>query len=820
MDDLRRVSTATNPDTEAYGFTPDRPVTTIAIPAPPTRPEKPEGLSVVGKSLPKVDAYVKVTGSLKYADDIVLARTVFGRMVRSPHAHARIERVNVERARALPGVVAVVTGDEIPVLYGHLPSSPDETALAIDKVRYVGEPVVAVIAEDELTAEEALELVEVEYEPLDSVMSIEDGLRDDLNKIHEDSRKRANIHKEVHLEFGPVAEGFAGADRIFEDEYFFDGNTHAPLEQHSVLANCELDGKITIWSSTQNPHYLHRVMASVLGMPASRLRIVACPVGGGFGAKTDVFNHEVVAAYASRKLGRPVKFTLTREEVFYAHRGRHPVLMKLRTGVLRDGTITAVKLDTWLDGGAFSSYGVASTYYTGALLPVTYKIPAFTFNGVRVFTNKPPCGPKRGHGTPQPRFAFECQLDKIADELGLDAAEYRRRIAVEPYSTTANQLRITSCGLDQCIEAVNTRGGYSAKHGKLPYGKGIGIAASAYITGAGMPIYRNAMPHSGAIVKVDRSGGVTVFCGVSDCGQGSTHMLATVVAEALGVDIMDVQVFMADTDLTPVDLGSYSSRVTFMAGNAARYAAESVREKLAAVAGPKLGIPPERCGFARRRVFDRDDPGHGLPLLEVFQLAEAHYGTLAGVGSYTPPEGIKGDFKGAGVGPSPAYTYSACVAEVDVDAETGEVRVERIVLAHDCGRALNPAVVEGQIEGSVYMALGEILMERSEYRGDLHKYPNLLDYKTLMSVDMPVIETIIIETDDIEGPYGAKEVGQGALLPVIPAVANAVADAVGVRINANPLTPWAVLKALEEKRTARKAGHASGAASREGAELP
>jgi len=658
---------------------------------------------MIGKALPRIDAYAKVTGRAVYADDIVLPRTLFGKLLRSPHAHARIVRIDCAPALRRPGVVAVATGSDLPLRYGILPSSQDETVFAIDKVRYVGEPVAAVVAEDEFTAQEALALIEVEYESLSPILTIEDALREDLPKIHADSRKANNVHKDAHLVFGDLEAAFADADRVFEDEYFYEGNTHAAMEEHSATADGDAE-KMTIWTSCQTPHYLHRIAAEVLQMPASRLRIVAPFIGGGFGGKTEPLHHELAAAYLARKTGRPVKFTLTREEVFYAHRGRHPVKMKLKTGVKNDGTITACHLQTWLDGGAYGSYGVATTYYTGALTPVTYKIPAYAFDGCRVYTNKPPCGPKRGHGTVQPRFAFESQLDKIADELNLDAAEYRARIAVDPNSRTVNGLRITSCGIRECLDAVAERTQYASKHGKLPRGRGIGLAASTYLCGAGLPLYWNAMPHSAAMVKVDRGGGVTVYCGVSDCGQGSQNMLAVIVAETLGVDVQDIRVCSGDTDLTPIDLGSYSSRVTFMAGNAALQAAQSVRAQLDAI-----------------------DPDRALPFAQTAAAAEARFGPLVGIGAYTPPQDLSGDYKGAGVGPSPAYSYSACVAEVRVDLETGRVVVEHVALAHDVGRALNRASVEGQIEGGVYMALGEALMEASAFRNGLHQTPNLLD---------------------------------------------------------------------------------------------
>ncbi len=794
--DLRTVSTSTNPDGDARPPTAARPVNSVFIAAPASSPDKPEGFHVVGKALPKVDTYGKVTGEEKFADDIFLPQMLYGKMLRSVHPHAKLVSIDASKALALPGVVAVATGADLQVRYGILPSSPDETVMAIDRVRYVGDPIACVVADDELTAEEALALIRVEYEPLPAIMSIDEALREDRPQIHPNPRRSNNIHKEAHLEFGDVDGGFSTADKIFEDEFFFEGNTHAPIEQHSVVAQPTADGKLTLWCSTQTPHYLHRIAAAVLQLPGSYVRVIAPPIGGGFGGKTEPFAHELAAGYLALKTGRPVKITLTREEVFYAHRGRHPVRFRLKTGVKNDGSITAIHLQSWLDGGAYGSYGVATTYYTGALTTVTYKVPAYKFDGIRVFTNKPPCGPKRGHGTTQPRFALECQLDKIADALGLDAAEYRKRIAVEADSMTVNGLRITSCGLRQCIDAATGRTAYASKKGRLPRGKGIGIAASSYLCGAGLPIYWNPMPQSGAVVKVDRGGGVTVFCGSSEAGQGSNHMLAAIVADTLGVDVMDVRVCSGDTDLTPVDLGSYSSRVTFMAGNAARAAAAKVREQLRTAAARKLSAAPEEIGLAQRRAYVLSDPKRAITFIEAAQAAEAAFGTIVGTGSYTPPK-LAADYKGSGVGPSPAYSYSVAVAEVEVDWETGFVKVEKITLAHDVGRAINPASVEGQIEGGVYMGLAEALFEEWPFRAGEHKIPNLLDYKMPTSLDTPPIEAIIIETDDREGPFGAKEAGQGPLNPVIPAIANAVADAIKARIYSTPLTPEKVLKALD-----------------------
>jgi 4-hydroxybenzoyl-CoA reductase alpha subunit len=755
--------------------------------------------NVIGKPLPKVDAIAKCTGETKYADDLNLPRMLYGKILRSPHPHALIKSIATSRARALPGVYTVITGQDLPIKFGILPVSQDEEALAIDKVRYVGDPVAAVAAIDEETAEEALKSIDVEYQVLPAIMTMEEALANGENRIH-DYNKVGNIHRAVSLEFGDVEEGFAEADYVREDVFFYEGNTHLPMEQHSAVGHLGPDGKLTLWSSTQTPHYVHRALAKVLELPPSHIRVIATPVGGGFGGKSDPFSHEIVAAKLSMLTGRPVKLTLTREEVFYAHRGRHPVLMWVKTGVKNEGAITAMHFKTFLDGGAYGSYGVASTYYTGALQTVTYKVPRYKFEGLRLFTNKPPCGPKRGHGTPQPRYALEIHLDKIAEDLGLDPVEIRRRHLVEENSLTVNWLRITSCGLKECIDKVIEASGFREKFRRLPYGKGVGFACSSYISGAGLPIYWNNMPHSGVQIKIDRGGGVAVFCGSTDIGQGSDSILAYIVAEVLGIQPEDIRVVTADTDLTPVDLGSYSSRVTVMTGNAAIEAAEKLREFLFEVAADKLDMPADMLTASDRRIYDAKDLEHGISFVEAVQLAEAKFGTLGAVGSYKPPES-PAKYKGGGVGPSPSYSYSACVAQVNCDPETGVLTVEKIWIAHDIGQAINPLLVEGQVEGSVYMGLGEALMEEQVFRKGLHKIPSMLEYKSPTTLEMCDVETILVEPGDPHGPFGAKEAGQGPLLPVPPAIANALYDALGIRIDEVPITPDKVLKALEAKNT-------------------
>jgi len=544
-------------------------------------------------------------------------------------------------------------------------------------------------------------------------------------------------------------------------------------------------------------------------MPASHIRVIACPNGGGFGGKCDVCNHEMVVAKAAVMLGRPVKICLNREEVFYMHRGRHPVLMKFRTGVTKDGKLTGMHLQTLVDGGGYGGYGAASTFYTGALQTVTYELPRYKFEAARVFTNKPPCGPKRGHGTPQPRFGQEVQLDKIAEKLGIDPAELRLGMVAKPNSLTANWLKIGSIGLAQCIQQVVLRSNWKDKHRKMVHGRGVGLACASYLCGAGLPIYWNKMPQSGVQLLVDRSGQVTAFCGATEIGQGSDDVLAAIIAEVLGIDPFDIRCVTGDTGMTPVDLGSYSSRVTVMMGNAAIQAAQKIKDQIAIAAAEQLEVSPEKLIFANGRVsFDSKN----LTFAEAAGFAEEKFGTLGSVGSYKPPRSA-GRYKGAGVGPSPAYSYTACVVEAEVDPVTGWITVPKVWIAHDIGRTINPVLARGQVEGSVYMGLSEALMEEQVFRrlppklsGALvHKIPSLLEYKSLTALDMPEVDTVLIEDPDPNCPFGAKEVGQGPLLPVMPAVANAIYDAVGVRIDELPITPDKVLRGLELKASGKEA---------------
>ena len=633
---------------------------------------------------------------------------------------------------------------------------------------------------------------------------MEDALAEDAPIIHDrdwkDRPRKNNICKTVDLTFGEVEAGMSEADAVIEDTWFYEGSTHAPIEPHCALADWSPDGRLTLWSATQVPHYLHRELAAVLDVPQAKIRVIQPALGGAFGGKSEPFDLEFCAAQLSRKARRPVKILYTREEVFYAHRGRHPMEMRLKVGARADGMLTAVDNDILIDGGGYHSFGMITTYYAGQLLTGPVNFPSYHFRARRVYTNKPCCGPKRGHGSVQPRFAFECALDELAEKLDIDPIEIRRRNAMVSGETTVNGQHLPSTGLAECLDSVSKGSDWTSRHGQMPLGKGLGVGCSMYISGTAYPIYPNEMPQSGVQLQGDRSGRITIFCGASDIGQGSDAMLAYIVSEETGVNPDDIIVVSSDTDLTPVDLGAYSSRVTYMCGIAAREAGQNMRKKMVEALAAKWEVPIEQIGVSMGYYHDREDYSRQLDTRTVLQIAEAAAGTpLSSSGGYRT-RAVGGKYRGGTIGASPAYSTTAHVAQVDVDVETGIVRVEKVWVAHDCGRALNPTLVEGQIEGSVYMGYAEALMEAQVYdeRG-LHTGPNLLDYRIPTSAETPDIIATIVETIDPGGPYGAKEAGEGPLHPIIPAIANAIFDAVGIRLRRIPFTPERVLAALAQK---------------------
>ncbi len=764
----------------------------------------------IGKRRPLVDARGKVTGEAVYTDDLKLPGMLVGKVLRSPVAHARIVRLDTSRAEAIPGVRAVATARDSAVSFGVLPLSHDETAFAVDKVRFVGDQVAAVAADDEEIALEALAAIDVGYEELRPFLEPEDSLAEvppEL-KIWPKTRYASNLFKAVDQSFGDVDAAIAGAKVSIRRQFEFIGVTHAFTEPHCVIAHQDTEERLTVWSATQVPHYLHRALAEVMQMPMHRIRVVRPAVGGAFGGKSDPFPHEMAAALLSRKCRRPVKILFDREEVFYSNHGRHPTKQDVTIAVGNDHAIAAYDIKALIDGGAWGSFGIITTYYNGVLSVGPYRVPNFRYGGKRVYTNKTPCGAMRGHGAVNTRFAVECVLDEVCEGLGEDPIEFRIRNALPPFCTTVNGFRITSNGIVQCLERARERSGWRDKFQKLPYGRGIGVGCGFYISGSALPIHWEKMPQSTVHLKVDFDGGVTVHSLAAEIGQGSDTVLAQCVCEVLGLPLARVRVRSQDSDTAPVDLGSYSSRVTFMAGNAARRAAEQLRDQVVRAAARLTGYPWEGFVLEDERAIFAPNPRVTVTWDDAVKEALHESGALIAKGHYQGPPKMGGTHKGAAAGLAPSYSFSAFVAEVEVDKETGAVRCTHVWAAHDCGRALNPVAVEGQIEGCVHMGLGQALMEEFPYNRGAVLNPNLLDYRTVPPRQVPKVEVLIVETDDPEGPFGAKEAGEGPILPIAPAVANAVYDAVGVRMRRLPMTPDRVYEAMLARARAGARGRA------------
>jgi 4-hydroxybenzoyl-CoA reductase alpha subunit len=758
--------------------------------------------AVVGHSVTRYDAPDKVTGRAKYTADIRLPGMIYGKILGSPIPHGIITRLDVAKARALPGVLAVITGADVPdTWYGVSPARYDEQILAKDRVRYVGDEIAAVAAVDEPTAERALRLIEVEFEELPAVFDPEAAMAPGAPVIHpENPRYAGNVNTRVEWHFGDVERGFADAEHIREQRFVGNRTYQSPMEPHAALAQWEPHGnRLTLWASTQTPHYLHHMVSRTLGIPMGNIRVIRPSVGGGFGAKAEATPLEFCAAILAKQTGRPVLMEYSREEMYRHFRGRHKQYIDLKIGVRLDGTITAVQQRVVLDGGAYTSFGVITSYYAGSMLPTLYKMPHYKYDGIRVYTNLPASGAFRGHGVPQPRFAFESLLDMIAEDLGIDPIEIRLRNAMEPNTRTCNALDISSCEFTETLLRARAESGWEQKKGKLARGKGIGVGSGGFVSGAGYPIYRSDFPHSNAMIRVHEDGtGVSLHIAAAEIGQGSDTVLVQIAAEELGVPYERVWMAECDSTLSPLDLGAYSSRVTLMGGNAVRQAAQHTKAQLLRVAARELGCDPGALVAREGRIFVRDYPAVGLDWADVARLAFARGGPIVGTGSYQPPRNLGGDFKGGTVGTSPAYSFSTAVAEVTVDLETGYVTVDRFTDVSDAGTVINPTTFHGQVEGSIIMGLGETLLEDTVLAaGGDWANPNLHDYLIPTIGETPDIRTWAVESYEARGPFGAKEIGEGSLLPVLGAIANAVYDACGVRVTELPITPDKILNGLK-----------------------
>ncbi len=746
--------------------------------------------TLIGKRIPRPDARAKVTGAAHYTGDIQLPGMLHGALLRSPLPHATIERIDTSRARRLPGVKAVITGRDLPaVRYGNwrlVPRLQDETALAADKVRFVGDEVAAVAAIDRDTALEALDLIDVDYAELPAAFDVEQALAEGAPVLHDEHSDNISLKRDI--DYGDLDRAFAEADHIQRDVFTTHAVNHAYMEPCSAVARAESDGRITIWTSTQTPYYIQCLLARTLGLRENDVRVIKPYVGGGFGGKMELRPWDVCAAWLARQTGRPVKFTLSRSEELATGRRRHAVKIESRIAFKKDGTITGKEVHAWLDGGAYNGMGPTATFLIGNFGAMLYRFPAYRYRGVYVYTNTPPAGAMRGFGAPQALFAGETQINQAAAALDIDPIELRLKNAMQEGDEIPGVATVGSCGFERCLEEVRDLSGWRDKRAAGAPGKGIGIACYSFISGGVFNWFDTKYPFSSAEVRVFDDGSAQLTTLAADIGQGSDLILPQILAEELGLSVADIRLVTGDTAACPQsDLGTWGSRVTLMAGNAVRSAAAQIKQRLFEIVSLKFDlnvIHEMECGDGH--IYSKSKPSRRIPFGEVVAMAQrAGRGEpLKATGYYTPRDcGLV----------SPAFSFGAQVAEASVDRETGKVSVDQMYTVHDCGVELNPMAVEGQLEGSIQMSLGYALSESLVMEQGRTLNTTFLDYKIPAAEDMPPSISKTVETFEKAGPFGAKEAGEGLACPTAPAVADAVFDAIGYCCRDLPITPEKIL---------------------------
>jgi 4-hydroxybenzoyl-CoA reductase alpha subunit len=756
-----------------------------------------QNYSVIGKRVHRVDGPEKITGNAKYTFDLVLPNMLYGKILRSPYPHAKILNIDTSKAEKMIGVKAVVTGkDSLGVKQGiwrRFPELCDEEILARSKVRYIGDPVAAVAAIDEDTAEAALDLIEVEYEPLQAVFSPLDAIKEDAPQIHDGVELNININR--HIEWGNVDDGFEKCDHIREDNFYCCSQHHVCMETHGSVASYGFDGKLTVWTSTQSSYYIQGLLAGVLGMREGDIRVIKPPTGGGFGAKFELDSPQFCTSLLTMKTHKPVKIMLSREEEFTATKRRTPMYYATKLGAKKDGTLLAKEVRVITEGGAYTAMGATALYLTGFFSSFPYRFPNYRYDGYRAYTNTAPTSAMRGFGAPQSTFVGEQQLDMMADDLGIDPIEIRRKNGMTPNYVVPGQANIQSCGLHECLDEIEK---YIKERGKLPPNRGIGVAAYGFMSGGIFNWFDTPYAFSAALVRVNIDGKVDLFTGACDIGQGSDTTLSMICAEELGVKLDDIRIHAADTGICPADLGSWGSRETLMNGNAVKRAAADVKNQIIEFAAAKMGVnivydlDIKDCWI---HLVDR--PERGLSYYDVVKQAiRGKDGeVLIGRGHYTPHR--KGMI-------SPAYSFGVQAVEIEVDPETGRYNLINVTTAHESGTVINPVGIEGQLEGAIMMAGGFGYCEDQPMDEGKILNPSLADYKMIRAVDMPDTKILEIDTYEPEGPFGAKEAGEGLTNPTAGAIGNAVARAAGVRIHDLPITPEKVFRALQEKKKKAK----------------
>ena len=761
--------------------------------------------SVLTKPIPKVDSLIKATGAAKYGADLVQPGMLYGKILMSPYAHANILSIDTSQAQKLPGVRAVATGKDLKGFkIGVTSATRDQPLLAYDKVRFVGEAVACVAAIDEDIAEEALNLIKVDYEPLPAVLDIEEALKPEAARIHAD--KKNNIMLESHWHWGDVQKGLAESDYVREDVFRTPLVRQAFLEPLACIGLYEPTGEITAWRSGQSPLSAYRTLSAAFDVPESKVRIIQAWTGGGFGARAEANSLDVCSVLLSKKAGgRPVKIVYSQSEVFTQGTRRMSVILRLKTGVKKDGTLMAQHLTAIQDGGAYTSVGPMSNLLLGAYMTLPYKLPNWKYDGYRVYTSRQPCAPQRGHGIAHGRFAGDVQLDMIAEGLGIDPVDMRLKNAIEPNHTTINGVIVRSCGLKECIEKAADAAGWKDKWGKkrrqgeIAYG--IGFAAAPYCTGVKLwPMYSTCT----VLVKLNADGTVSLASGATDIGQGCYTMLCQIVAEELGLKLEEVHIGQVDTQTTPVDLGTFSSRVTACAGAAAKAAAEDARKQLAEVAAEPFKANAKDIEFKNGRLYVKGDPERGMSFGRVCRIALLRGKPVTGIGYGNLNCGVPDFEHGMGDWTS-AFAFCAQAVEVEINVETGQAKVVDTTVASDSGTVLNPLIVEGQVHGCIHMGLGQTLTEELVYDNKGHLLnDNFADYKIPRAPDMPKMHLIPVETFEPNNVYGVKEGSEAPLVTTYPAIVSAIYDAIGVWIRDLPVTPEKILRALKEKSREQK----------------
>jgi len=759
-----------------------------------------EEYTVIGKRIPRIDAKAKVTGEAKYAADFELPGMLWCKMVRSPLPHARILNIDTTLAQRLPGVKAVCTGKDFGGWkWGWMPKTRDEPPLAIDKVRYLAEAVAAVAAIDEDTAEEAAELIRVDYEELPGVFDPEEAMKDGAPQVHDYVKN--NLSWDFHMDFGDVDKAFRESDLVREERFETGRVTHGYLEPPAAVAYYDSSG-ITIWAAKQSPYFLYRHLAACFKLPLSKVRVIQPYIGGGFGGtKNDSLAGDFCAALLSKTTGKPVKFVCTMEEELMTSRRRHNVIVYNKMGMKKDGIITAMQSRIIADGGAYTAIGPLTMYLTGIMSTLPYKLPNFKHDAYRVFTNNPVSAAMRGHGVTHTRFAAEIQMEMMAEELGIDPVETRLKNAIQAPHETVNKITVHSCGLSEGLKSIATSERWKKrleKRKRADYiSHGVGISAAAYLGGARQRGHQSCA----AVIRLCEDGTIDYLTGATDAGQGSDTVLVQIIAQELGVGVEDIDIKRVDTAYTPCDAGSYGSRVTVLAGEAAMKAARDVKEQLARIAAKNWEANPEDIVFRDRRVYPKGSPDMSMPFDKLAKIACYSGSGAVIIGKGYSEYGIEIlDFE-KGIGNcGTSYSFTSHLSEVDVDLETGFVKCTDMLIAHDCGRPLNPINVEAQNQGAAVQGLGQSIYEQFVMDRGKTLNPSLVDYKMPLSTDAPRIEVIDIITNDPNGPYGAKEASEGAIVSAPPSVISAIHDATGVWFKEQPVTPEKIVMALRAKK--------------------